>query len=167
MKGRQEQDESNRSTLQKKVAALRDQAAETFDWVPRTASSGPRRFDTFESRIEHTLLTADATNEALDRLCREASEFGFRAVCCLPRDVPFCRKALGRANVLLVTVLNFPLGGSRESVVEAACLRALDDGADEVDMVAPMRALKAGDFKAVRRGVAGVVRAAGGQVVCL
>jgi deoxyribose-phosphate aldolase len=113
------------------------------------------------ARIEHTLLAASATDEDVRRVCREAETHAFRAVCCLPRDVAACRRRLDGTAVLIVTVLDFPLAGG--GAAELECRRALAAGADEVDMVVDLRALRSGDLVTATAGVRRVVDAAAGR----
>lgn len=151
----------------KKIAALHAKAVAALAGVgQRGAPPGrPPAPASMAGRIEHTLLAASATDEDVRRVCREAEEHEFRAVCCLPRDVAYCKRRLDGTNVLVVTVLDFPLAGGGEGAAEAACRRAIEAGADEVDMVVDIRALRAGDLVAATRGVKRVVAAAAGHPV--
>ncbi len=123
------------------------------------------QLSSFAGRIEHTLLKADATEKDVGQLCSEAANFGFRSVCLFPKDVALAKRLVGGTDVLVVTVLNFPFGGSLGEVVERECGCAIEDGADEVDMVVDVRALSRGDLGAVRDGVAHIVNAASGRPV--
>jgi len=114
-------------------------------------------------RIEHTLLASSATEDDVRRVCREAERHEFRAVCCLPRDVASCQRRLEGTAVLVVTVLDFPLAGGGAAEVE--CRRAVEAGADEVDMVVDLRALRSSRLVAAARGVQRVVKAARGRPV--
>lgn len=116
-------------------------------------------------RIEHTLLSTAATDDDVRRVCREAEAHAFRAVCCLPRDVAACRRRLEGTSSLVVTVLDFPLAQGGAAGAEAECRRAVEAGADEVDMVIDVRALKAGKLAAAAAGVRRVVKAAGRRPV--
>ncbi|MCP4679280.1 MAG: deoxyribose-phosphate aldolase [Deltaproteobacteria bacterium] len=119
----------------------------------------------FAERIEHTLLNTKASDDDVAHLCKEALEEGFRAVCCLPRDVVMCRKLLQDSKILVVTVVDFPLGSCTLDVARFECERVIENGADEVDMVVDIRALRLGDLGSVRDGIAGVVAAAQGRPV--
>jgi deoxyribose-phosphate aldolase len=125
----------------------------------------PSHPKSFAGRIEHTLLRADAAKEDIVRICGEALQWEFRAVCCLPRDVGSCRKLLGSESVLVVTVINFPLAGNDDHINRAQCRRVLSEGAHEIDMVLDIRTLKRGDLEMVRDNVASVVSEAGGKTV--
>ncbi len=120
----------------------------------------PAAPDSMAGRIEHTLLGVSATDSDVERLCEEAMEHSFRAVCCMPRDVERCARALGTSSVLVVSVIDFPLGGGIGGVAASQCRMVIDLGASEVDMVVDVRAIVQGEFTLARDGVAGVVEAA-------
>lgn len=92
--------------------------------------------------IEHTLLKQDATSDDLAKLYKEAKEFDFRGVCINPCYVKSAKEALKDTDVKVVTVIGFPLGANKSEVkaFEASCAKA--DGADEVDMVINVTAIK-------------------------
>lgn len=110
--------------------------------------------------IEHTLLAPAARAEEVRRAAREAVDHGLLGLCVSPTRVVEARRALGDAPVLLVTVVGFPTGahGSKVKAFEAA--RAVDDGADEVDMVADLGAIVERDWRRLTDDVAAVVRVA-------
>ena len=85
--------------------------------------------------IDHTNLKADATAADIDRLCREADENGFASVCVNPCWVPRCRDALADSEVAVCTVIGFPLGATSTAAKVAEALQAIEDGADELDVV--------------------------------
>lgn len=117
--------------------------------------------------IEHTLLRPESTPDEIDRLCDEAVEFGLGAVCVNPCHVKRAvdRLATSRATVntspapFVVSVAGFPLGASLSATKADEALRAMDDGAREIDMVVSLGALKAGDRALVRRDIEAVSRA--------
>ena len=92
--------------------------------------------------IEHTLLKQDATKEDFLKLFEEAKEHNFLGVCINPAYVKFAKDHLKGTGIKVVTVVGFPLGANLSSVkaYEAAC--AVEDGADEIDMVINVSALK-------------------------
>ncbi len=143
----------------------RIRACHILNYSPRKPNRKTESIVSFAKRIEHTLLKTDAREQDVIQLCSEARAGGFRSVCCLPRDVSPCRALLDESGVLVVTVVNFPLAGSAAGVMEYECGRVIQDGADEIDMVVDIRALRAGDLGTVRDGVARVVEAASGHVV--
>ena len=85
--------------------------------------------------IDHTLLRADAKASDIARLCREAKEHGFKSVCVNPCWVPKCREALAGSGVAVCTVIGFPLGATSTFAKVEEALQAIDDGADELDVV--------------------------------
>ncbi|MBK8658802.1 MAG: deoxyribose-phosphate aldolase [Bacteroidetes bacterium] len=102
------------------------------------------------SKIDHTLLKADASEKEVKKLCAEAKEFGFAAVCIPPYYVRKCKLWLKDTGVKVATVVGFPMGyASTPAKVEEA-RRAIDEGADEIDMVINIIALKAGDMNYLR-----------------
>ncbi|MCD6013562.1 MAG: deoxyribose-phosphate aldolase [Flavipsychrobacter sp.] len=97
--------------------------------------------------IEHTILKQATTIAEVDRICLEASEEGFVGVCVPPKYVQAAKKLLDGSGVKVSTVVGFPLGfGSIETKVKEIDA-ALHSGADEVDMVIDLGAIKSGDWK--------------------
>jgi len=115
--------------------------------------------------IDHTLLKADATRADIERLCAEARRFEFVAVCVNPVWVPLCRQALAASRVRVATVVGFPLGANQTATKQAEASLAMRQGADELDMVAALGHLKAGDWRYVASDMRAVVEAAEGRVV--
>lgn len=115
--------------------------------------------------IDHTLLKPEATPDAIDALCDEAVEFRLGAVCVNPiyvRRVAARLDGLGASGVhrpAIVSVAGFPLGASTSATKVEEARRALGDGAVEIDMVAALGMLLAGDTDAVRRDMESVARA--------
>lgn len=93
--------------------------------------------------IDHTLLKADASKSEIEKLCLEAKQYHFASVCVNPYYVPLCADLLKGSDVKVCTVIGFPLG---QMTTKAKCDEALDacaKGANEVDMVLNIAALKA------------------------
>lgn len=109
--------------------------------------------------IEHTLLAAHATPAQIDRLCDEARQYGLLAVCVNPVFVARARRRLEGAPVRIASVVGFPLGASRSDIKADEARRAIDDGADEIDMVVALGHLIAGDAAHVRRDIEAVAMA--------
>ncbi len=107
--------------------------------------------------IDHTLLKPDATAEQVDRLCDECIAHGFAAVCVNPVWVGRCADRLAHHEAAVATVAGFPLGASLPETKALEALRAVEQGAREVDMVVNLGALIAGDRVAVTRDIAAVV----------
>ena len=115
--------------------------------------------------IDHTLLKAEATAREVEQLCAEAAEHRFAAVCVNPVWVKLCAQRLKGTEVAVATVIGFPLGASRSDVKAFEAQRAVDDGAEELDMVAAIGQIKSGDWHYVADDIAAVVRAAPGRLV--
>jgi deoxyribose-phosphate aldolase len=109
--------------------------------------------------IDHTLLKADATRTEIEKLCREAREFGFATVCINPCWVTLAASLLRGSQTGVCTVVGFPLGATSTDVKQYETRRAIFDGATEIDMVINVGALKSGDFTLVERDIAAVVLA--------
>lgn len=110
--------------------------------------------------IDHTLLKPEATEDQVAQLCYEAKKFNFAAVCVNPNWVKLCRQLLQGSPVKVASVVGFPLGAhaTEGKVFETA--QAIKDGADEIDMVMNIGALKSGDYQVVERDIHAVVEVA-------
>ncbi len=117
--------------------------------------------------IDHTLLKPDATQEEIAQLCYEARKFGFASVCVNPSYVRLCADLLKGSDVLVCTVVGFPLGATSTEAKVFEAQKAIRDGATEVDMVINVGALKSRDYELVERDIAAVARAchAGGAIL--
>ncbi len=115
--------------------------------------------------IDHTLLKPDATGEAIDGLCKEAKEYEFAAVCVNPYYVRRAKNLLEGTKVRVATVIGFPLGANAKEVKAFETENAIKNGADEVDMVINIGALKNGEHDLVRDDIKAVVEAAKNRAV--
>lgn len=96
--------------------------------------------------IDHTLLKADTSVLDIKRLCKEAIDYDFKSVCINPCNIEICKEELKNSDVLVCTVIGFPLGAmSTESKIFEA-KDAIQKGADEIDMVINVGRLKDKDF---------------------
>lgn len=111
--------------------------------------------------IEHTALKPETTREAVGTLCEEAKRFGFRGVCVNPVFVEEAKRQLAGSSVLVVTVVGFPLGANLSGTKAVETVAMISKGADEVDMVISIGALKSRDFRAAFNDIRAVVEAAG------
>ena len=135
-----------------------------------TASVGPaadpevpkvlRSSKDLAGRIDHTLLKADATLTAIEKLCQEAVEHRFASVCVNTRWVPTAAERLAGSGVMVCTVVGFPLGAMTRLAKAEEARITVAEGADEVDMVIDIGGLLSGDLAAVYDDVLGVVGAA-------
>ena len=96
--------------------------------------------------IDHTLLKADASLEAIGKLCDEAKEYDFKSVCVNTCNIPFCKEKLAGSDVLVCCVIGFPLGAMSTEAKIAETEDALAKGADEIDMVINIGRLKDRDY---------------------
>lgn len=110
--------------------------------------------------IDQTILKPEATVSDVERLCREAVQYKFAAVCINP---VFVKHAAGliKGGVGLVTVIGFPLGATTSKIKAREASEAINDEAMEIDMVMAIGLFKGGDFEAVRKDIEEVVRASG------
>lgn len=115
--------------------------------------------------IDHTLLKPEATKIAVRKICEEALEFHFFAVCVNSSMVSTCREILRNTKVQIASVVGFPLGACDTPTKAFETNRALNLGATEIDMVLHIGALKSKDYSYVERDIQDVVRAAEGRAV--
>ena len=92
--------------------------------------------------IDHTVLKPDTQEEAVIKLCKEALEFNFASVCVNPTFVELCAGLLKGSEVKVCTVIGFPLGANTKEVNGFEALDAVNKGAEEIDMVINIGALK-------------------------
>lgn len=109
--------------------------------------------------IDHTLLKPDSTPTDIDRICGEAVQHRFAAVCFNPVWIRRAAQNLKGSGVKIASVVGFPLGASTPRIKAAEARQALRDGASEIDMVLNIGALKARDYDLVKRDIGGVVDA--------
>lgn len=95
--------------------------------------------------IDHTLLKPEATKAQIEKLCGEAKEYDFKSVCVNPYYVKYAKELLKDSDVLVCTVIGFPLGQNTTEIKVAETKDAIKDGADEIDMVINIGALKSKD----------------------
>ena len=115
--------------------------------------------------IDHTILKATATRADIERLCDEAIEHSFASVCVNTCWVPLCAERLANSEVEVCCVVGFPLGAMATDPKAYEARWAVDNGADEVDMVLNVGWLLAGEDDAVRADIAAVVEGAQGRCV--
>ncbi len=111
--------------------------------------------------IDHTLLKPEARPEDIDKLCREAVQYGFAAVCVNPVYVSRAVKNLQGSGVPVAAVVGFPLGAATGGIKAAEARDAILQGAKEIDMVINIGAMRAYDYKLIYDEIHAVVEAAG------
>jgi len=121
----------------------------------------------FASLIDHTLLKPEASRDDIRKLCQEAVRFGFASVCINPWNVPLAAELVRGTKVKVCTVIGFPLGATTTQVKIYEAEEAIKLGAQEVDMVINVGALKSGLDDVVQADIRGVVDAAHrGGAIC-
>ncbi|MBD8028328.1 deoxyribose-phosphate aldolase [Ureibacillus sp. Re31] len=119
----------------------------------------------YASMIDHTLLKAETTKNQIEKLCEEAKKYEFASVCVNPTWVHYSAQLLSGTNVKVCTVIGFPLGATTSEVKAFETKNAIENGAQEIDMVINIGALKDGNHTLVRDDIKAVVDAANGTLV--
>jgi len=111
--------------------------------------------------IDHTLLRGGVSNKQIRQLCLEAKEYGFKSVCVNSCWTSFCAELLEGSDISTCVVAGFPLGAMETMAKAYEVRRAVELGAQEIDMVMNIGAFKSNDSNLVRDDIAAVVEAAG------
>ena len=101
----------------------------------------------FNKYFDHTILKADATEEDVNTICREAIQYGFASVCVNGARTKQVSCMLADSDVKVCTVVGFPLGAMSTMAKQFETVTAIEDGAEEIDMVINVGALKDGDWE--------------------
>jgi len=117
------------------------------------------------SYIDHTLLKPESTKEQVIELCKEAAEYEFASVCVNPSYVETAAAELKDSKVKVCTVIGFPLGASTSETKAFETKDAIAKGAEEIDMVVNIGAIKSGDSELVKNDIQAVVEAAKGKAI--
>ena len=115
--------------------------------------------------VDHTLLKQDATENQIDCLLSEAREYDFASVCVNPTWVKYAKKGLEGTDVKVCTVVGFPLGATTSAVKAFETKEAIQNGADEIDMVINVGAIKSGNLDLVESDIRAVVEVSGDKLV--
>ena len=110
--------------------------------------------------IDHTLLKPEATQEQIEQICKEAIEYGFASVCVNPCNVSLVAKNLNGSNVKTCVVIGFPLGASTIESKTFETQQVIENGAQEIDMVMNIGALKGRQYSLVEEEIANIVKVA-------
>lgn len=121
--------------------------------------------DPIARMIDHTLLKPNATQEEIGKLCEEAKKYCFASVCVNPSYVALSAQLLRGSGVKVCTVIGFPLGSTTPTVKAIEARDAMANGADEIDMVINVGAVKSGNFQAVFDDIGAVRDATRGKVL--
>jgi deoxyribose-phosphate aldolase len=113
--------------------------------------------------IDHTLLKPEATRQQIESLCQEAKEYKFASVCVNPTWVGTAKELLQGSGVMVCTVIGFPLGATTSETKAFETKNAIENGAEEVDMVINIGALKDQNDELVEKDIRAVVEAAKGK----
>jgi deoxyribose-phosphate aldolase len=106
--------------------------------------------------IDQSLLKPDVVRRQVEQLCMEGRKYNFCSLCVNPVWVPLCRRLLYDTEIKICTVSGFPLGASKPEIKAKEAEMAVGDGADEIDMVMNVGALKTGDFMVVEEEIEAV-----------
>ena len=115
--------------------------------------------------IDHTLLKPESTRQQIDQIIDEAKEYNFKSICVNPTHVKYAAERLNDSDVLVCTVIGFPLGATTTATKIFETEDAIKNGASEIDMVINIGALKDGRYEDVQKDIEGVVGAANGKIV--
>ncbi|MCP4807320.1 MAG: deoxyribose-phosphate aldolase [Proteobacteria bacterium] len=139
----------------------------TQNVVSRVGSDGTvgKESEGLARMIDHTMLKPDATRADIERVCREAVEYGFASVCINTTWLPLAVQMLRGSRTMAICVVGFPLGAAVTTAKAAETREAIRLGAEEIDMVVNIGALKSGDHDLVLNDIRAVVKAAQGRPV--
>ena len=113
--------------------------------------------------IDHTLLKAFATSDEIRKLCEEAKKYNFKSVCVNPVHVSLAKECLEGSDVLVCTVIGFPLGANTKEIKAFETIDAIKNGADEIDMVINIGKAKEHDYTYIEDEIKMVVAASTGK----
>ena len=115
--------------------------------------------------IDHTLLKPSATKKEIEILCNQAIKYNFMSVCINPIHVSFCSKILNNSNIKICTVIGFPLGANKSNQKCIETSNAINEGAQEIDMVMNIGAFKDKNYEFVLSEIQSIVQAANNNIV--
>lgn len=118
----------------------------------------------YEKYFDHTILKPEASREAVIKICKEALEHDFASVCVNQYRTALAAEQLKGSDVMVCTVVGFPLGAVSTAVKEFETKQAIADGAQEIDMVINVGALKDGDYDYVREDIRALKKVCGDKV---
>ena len=119
----------------------------------------------YEKMIDHTYLKPEGTEKEIDKLIQEPKECGFGAICINSSWIKHAKEKLKNTDIKIVSVVGFPLGACISQVKVQETKLAIDHGADEIDMVINIAAVKDKQNAVVRRDIAAVKKAIGDKIL--
>ena len=119
----------------------------------------------YSKYIDHTLLKPESTRQQIDKIISEAKEYHFKSICVNPTHVKYASEQLVNSDVLVCTVIGFPLGATTTATKIFETEDAIKNGASEIDMVINIGALKDGRYDDVKKDIEGVVGASNEHTV--
>lgn len=131
----------------------------------RDSKQGAKLDAELASMIDHTLLVSDATQAQLKALCQEARDYSFATVCVNATNIRYCAELLRGTSVKPIAVVGFPLGAMTPTAKAFEAREAVRNGAEEIDMVVNVGALKNLDYALVLNDISAVVAASGNKPV--
>ena len=115
--------------------------------------------------FDHTLLKPDASSSGIIALCQDAKEYHFASVCVNPDFVPLAAEQLKGSDVKVCTVIGFPLGANDPAIKAAEAKKAVEDGAEEIDMVQNISMAKAHDYDFIEKEIRLIKEACSGKLL--
>ena len=115
--------------------------------------------------IDHTLLKAEASQDQIKKLCQEVKTHDFFSVCVQPTWISLCKEELAGSGVKIATVIGFPLGANTTETKVFEAKDAIEKGADEIDMVINIGALKSGQDQLVEDEIRAIKEAIGDHIL--
>ena len=115
--------------------------------------------------MDSTMLKMDTKVEDIDKLCNDAINYHFETVCVSPYYVKYVSELLKDSNVGVTTVIGFPNGYTTTSTKEFEAIEAINNGADEIDMVINISALKNGDYEYIKNEIETIRDAIDGKIL--
>lgn len=119
----------------------------------------------YNKYFDHTMLAPQATNTDIDKLIKEAIKYDFKSVCIAPSYIKYAKEQLAKTDVLICTVIGFPLGYNATSVKVYETKIALDHGADEIDMVINIGRFKNKEYEYVLNEIKAIKEVCGNKVL--
>ena len=115
--------------------------------------------------IDHTLLKAESSQDQIKQLCQEAKDYDFFSVCVQPTWISLCKEELAGSGIKIATVIGFPLGANTTETKVFEAKDAIEKGADEIDMVINIGALKSGQDQLVEDEIRAIKEAIGDHIL--